>query len=318
MAAVLTYSDYWLPPTSIPVPEFVDRINYPAADKSALSRTLSETLGFEGIRIDDRAQEADHFSILLDRYFSATDTLPEDIGYIIYTRGISVATGDPWSKKDLPCVNVPYFLHNKYGLQAEIFNVEQECSGSLVAIKIGAALLAGQEAKKILVLSSNYFETLDKRLMGDMILVSDGLGVMEIATGGGGLQVIDHAAVTDGGISRVMDFNADVNFQRMIELGCSIIRDLISRNGMSLSDVALIIPQNISEATWHFYCHRLKMSPSKVFLENCGGVGHLGDVDIIRNITDARKRNRLKQGDHAIIYGVGTGSSWNALLVRAS
>ena len=149
MAAVLTYSDYWLPPTSIPVSEFVNRINYPAANKTALSRTLSETLGFEGIRIDDRAQEAEHFSILLDRYFSATDTLPDDIGYIIYTRGISVATGDPWSKKDLPCVNVPYFLHNKYGLQAEIFNVEQECSGSIVAIKIGAALLAGQEAKKI-------------------------------------------------------------------------------------------------------------------------------------------------------------------------
>ena len=316
MSAVLTYSDYWLPPTRIPVSAFINEIDYPAENKNSLSRTLSDTLGFEGVHVDDRAREAEHFSILLERYFAATRTPPDDIGYIIYTRGSSVATGDPWSKKDIPCINVPYFLHRKYGMKAEIFNVEQECSGSLIAIKIGAALLAEQKVKKLLLLSSNYFENMDKRLMADMILVSDGLALMEISASGNGLRVIDYAAMTDGGISRVMDFNSDVNFQKMIESGCSIIRDVISRNGISLSDVALIIPQNISEATWHFYCHKLQISPNKVFLENCGGAGHLGDVDIIRNITDARRKKRLRQGDYAIIYGVGTGSSWNAILVR--
>ena len=318
MAAVLTYSDYWLPPTSIPIGEFVNRIDYPANNKNSLSRTLSDTLGFNGVRIDDRAREAEHFSILLDGYFASVQTPRSDIGYVIYTRGGSVASGDPWSKKDLPCVNVPYFLHSKYGLSAEIFNIEQECSGTMMAIKIGAALLAEGRAKKLLLLSSNYFENLDKRLMADMILVSDGLALMEIAAEGEGLRIIDHTALTDGGISRVMDFNSDANFKKMIDSGCSIIQELISRNGISLADVALIIPQNISEATWHFYCHQLRISPSKVFLENCGGVGHLGDVDIIRNITDARRKNRLKRGDYAIIYGVGTGSSWNALLVQTN
>lgn len=316
--AVVTYSDYWLPPTRIAVSEFVGAIDYPAEDKLSLTRTLSDTLGFDGVRVDDRARAAERFSLLLERYFAATRTPPGDIGYLICTRGASVTSGDPWSKDGHACINVPYFLHRKFGLKAEIFNVEQECSGSLIAIKIGAALLAEQGAKKLLLLSSNYFEDMDKRLMADMILVSDGLGLMEISAQGDGLQIIDHAAMTDGGISKVLDFNVEANFRTMIEAGCAIIREVTSRNGIALADVALIIPQNISEATWHFYCHTLQISPGKVFLENCGGPGHLGDVDIIRNITDARRRGRLKPGDYAIIYGVGTGSSWNAVLVRAS
>jgi hypothetical protein len=54
--------------------------------------------------------------------------------------------------------------------------------------------------------------------------------LMEIAPRGCGLQVIDYTAVTDGGISLVMGFSVDVNFQKMIEPGCSIIRDMASRN----------------------------------------------------------------------------------------
>jgi hypothetical protein len=54
--------------------------------------------------------------------------------------------------------------------------------------------------------------------------------LMEIAPRGCGLQVIDYTAVTDGGISRVIDFNVDVNFQKVIELGCSISPDMTSRN----------------------------------------------------------------------------------------
>src|SRR5262249_22135384 len=156
--------------------------------------------------------ECDQFSKLMDRYFSETNAKNNDIAYVVYTRGNSLACGDPWSREDIPCINVPYWLQDRYGLRAQVFNVEQECCGSIIAIRLLQSLLPPSSEAKALILSSNFFEGTERRLMGDMILVSDAIGLMEARSAGVGLEFIDHVGMTDGRISRVIDFNESVNF----------------------------------------------------------------------------------------------------------
>jgi 3-oxoacyl-[acyl-carrier-protein] synthase III len=317
MGAVLGYCDYHLPETAVPVADYVAQVDRHGDAKPALLGTLRDTLGFTKILIADRTDEAAVFYGLMERYFETTGTKPAEIDYLIYTRGNSVASGDPWSQTDEPCINVPYRLHDKFGMTAEIFNVEQECSSTMIAIKLADALIAQGAARKILLLSANFFETLEKRLMADMILVSDGMAVLEISADGPGLAIADRIGKTDGGISLVKDFNIDSNFEKLVHTGSTLMRMVVERNQLTLGDLALIVPQNISKVSWYFYCRNLGFPMDKVFLANCGGVGHLGDVDIIRNLADVRRAKLLPPGSAGVIYGVGTGTSWNALLVRA-
>jgi 3-oxoacyl-[acyl-carrier-protein] synthase III len=79
----------------------------------------------------------------------------------------------------------------------------------------------------------------------------------------------------------------------------------------------MIIPQNINKSGWNYYCQVLNYPIENVFLDNCND-GHMGDVDIIRNITDVNKYKKLESGKYALVYGLGTGLSWNALLIRAN
>jgi hypothetical protein len=55
----------------------------------------------------------------------------------------------------------------------------------------------------------------------------------------------------------------------------------------------------------------------KVFIENMmtGKGGHLGDVDLIRNLKDISSKQEFPNS-YLVVFGVATGTSWNALLLK--
>jgi 3-oxoacyl-[acyl-carrier-protein] synthase III len=254
---------------------------------------------------------------MLEEYFAGGDTQPEDIDFVIYTRGNSLALGDPWSMTDDQCINVPYFLQEKFKMSnAQVFNVEQVCAGTLVACRLALSLIGDGSVRKILLLSSNFFRDPRNRLMGGLGLVSDGVGVMEIFAGNTRLSMVDFIGKTDGSITMVKAYREGTNPATIVQVGCDIMNQLAQRNNLKLKDISLIIPQNISNSGWNFYCQLLDFPKENVFLETFADGGHMADVDIIRNLTEVRRTRPLSPGDYALIYGLGTGTSWSALLLR--
>jgi len=326
MNTAVRYVNYIVPGNSVPVKNFVNAIDDAYftgdIDRDDLVGIYRNYLGIEKIHIDEKSNESGHFTELLNDYFSRTKTDPADIDFIVYTRGNSISKGDPWcfDKDAGECVNTPYFLQKVFTMSnAQIFNVEQECSGTLIATRIVLSLIRDNVAKKALILSSNFFETAIKRTMTGMSLVSDGVGIMEISrcdSSHDGYNLIDHAGMTNGAIAKVTDLVKDDNPGVIVSTGVKLLKTLVEKNGLSMNDIALIIPQNINKSGWNYYCQVLGYPIEKVFLDNCSD-GHMGDVDIIRNIADARKNNRLEGGAYALVYGLGTGLSWNAFLLQA-
>ena len=323
MQAVIGYTDCCLPESSLTVDEYVKLLDDPFLQQVGMNRNdlagvLKNSIGINEIYVEDRKNEAEIYCEMLETYFAKDDTGPEEIDLIIYTRGDSVASGNPWSMIDKECVNVPYFLQNEFGLKkAQIFNVEQVCAGTLVGAWIAFSMIKSGSVRKILLLSSNFFRDPRNRLMGGLGLVSDSIAMMEITTGDSGLEIMDFAGTTDGKITMVKDFRTGDIPAVMVNVGANLIKSLVKKNQLTLNDIAMIIPQNISKSGWNFYCQVLEFPKEKVFLDNFDVGGHMGDVDIIRNIAAVRKRKLLKPQDFAVIYGIGTGTSWNALLVRA-
>lgn len=320
---VVGYTDFYIPDNFLPIEEFIDTLDDSffvdnGIKKNDLVNIYKHSYGIKGIYTEDRKNEADIFADMLARYFEQTHTIPEDIDFIIYTRGNSVAMGEIWSMADETCINVPYHLQRKFRMKnVQVFNVEQECSTSLMSTKLALCLMGDGAARKIILLSRNFFEDSEFRLMGGTSLVSDGLGMMEIASGDSGLAILDFVGTTDGSISRVRDFSSGINQSKVVQVGSNLIQSLVQKNNLTMKDIARIIPQNISKNVWTFYCQLLDFPKDKVFLDNVGDGAHMGDVDIIRNITDVLKKQMLAQHELAIAYAIGTGTSWNAILLQA-
>lgn len=265
----------------------------------------------------DRKTEADIFVEMLTKMFASGIAWPSEISYIIYAHGNSVSVGDPWAlHSDEVCVNVPYFLQQKMEMgNAIVFNVEQECTGSFTAINIAKLLVEHGGAGKVLILSSNYFEYNQKRLMGGSVFVGDGQGLMLISSGSGPLEIIDGVGKTDGTIDSINSFMDAKNQEKIVDVGASLIHDLLRKHGLSFDDVPFLVPLNTTPFVWRDYAKRLGISLKKVFFENMGKGGHLGDVDLIRNLRDISSKQEVPNG-YLVVYGVATGTSWNALLLK--
>jgi len=265
----------------------------------------------------ERRTEASVFMDMLTKMFASRIAQPSEISYIIYAHGDSVSVGDPWSlHSDEECVNVPYFLQRKMEMaNAIVFNVEQECTGSFTAINIAKLLVEHGGAGKILILSSNYFECTQKRLMGGSVFVGDGQGLMLISGEPGPLEIIGGIGKTDGTIDSINSFMDPKNQQRIVDVGSSLIQELLGKHGLSFDDVPFLVPLNTTPLVWQNYAKRLGISVKKVFFENMGKGGHLGDVDLIRNLKDISSKQDFPNG-YLVIYGVATGTSWNALLLK--
>lgn len=282
---------------------------------NAMEPMSSMTSMFRG----DRRTEAGIFVDMLTEMFATRIAQPSEISHIIYTRGNSISVGDPWAlHSDEECVNVPYFLQQKMEMaNAIVFNVEQECTGSFTAIKIAKLLVEHGGADKVLILSSNYFEPTEKRLMGGSVFVGDGQGLMLISGGSGLLEIIDDVGKTDGRIDSINSFLDPKNQQKVIDVGSSLIHELLQKHDLSFNDVPVLVPLNTTTLVWRHYTKQLGISMKKVFLENMrsGRGGHLGDVDLIRNLKDISSKQEFPNS-YLVVYGVATGTSWNALLLK--
>lgn len=322
MKTTIGYCDHYVSKDITTVKDFVEDID-PTLVNSDMTREdivelLKYSMGVEYLYEADRKMEVDYFTDLLNKYFTLPENSPEDIDLIIYSRGNSVSIGDPWDYTDGECINVPYFIQDKFAIKnAQVFNLEQECSGTLAAINIADAFITSGKMKKVLVLSANFFENPLKRLMGGMILVSDGVGIMEIVKRDKGLTVLDFISRTNGKYSKVVELSKPENFGQVVETGVNMIKTLLNNNGLSMDQISLIITQNISKNSWNYYCQMLECSKDIVFLENFSDGGHMGDVDIIRNLNTIIDKDRLQPGEYAVIYGLGTGTTWSAALIKA-
>jgi 3-oxoacyl-[acyl-carrier-protein] synthase III len=328
MKSYIEHLDYFVPKERITLSDILSDGGLSERDLAQISQKLRGAVFTKQKLIDDwerlssmfagdRKTEAGIFVDMLTRMFASETARPAEISYIIYAHGNSVSVGDPWSlHSDEECVNVPYFLQQKMEMSnAIVFNVEQECTGSFTAINLAKLLVEHGGAGKVLILSSNYFERTQKRLMGGSVFVGDGQGLMLISGASGPLEIIDLVGKTDGTIDSINSFMDPKNQQRIVDVGSSLIHQLLRKHGLSFDDVPFLVPLNTTPFVWQSYAKQLGISMKKLFFENMGKGGHLGDVDLIRNLRDISSKQEFPNG-YLVVYGVATGTSWNALLLK--
>lgn len=224
---------------------------------------------------------------------------------------------------------------------APIFEVRNQCSGFLYSLSIAQALVDGGAYGRVLVVGSEIHSSgvdLSTRGRNVAVLFGDGAGAAVLERGGG-IKAIslgcdgnfaDKLMVAAPGFSRAapitqQDFAGDnpavypyMDGKFVFKMASTkmpeMVRRVLDQAGVTLSDVALIIPHQANQRIIDMLARELKC-PEKVF-SNIARYGNTTAASIPIALCEAVAEGRIKRGELLCLVSFGAGFSWGAVLMQ--
>ncbi len=221
------------------------------------------------------------------------------------------------------------------------FDLIAACSGFVYGLTTGAHLVAGGAHSKVLVIGSDTMSRIiDYTDRATCVLFGDGAGAMllEPAEEGEDAGFIDFLGEIDGaggeflkmpaGGSRMPASHETVEqrlhyvkqdgaqvFKYAVRKMYEVARDLLARNGLTVDDIAIMIPHQANKRIITAVADRLGMPDAKVLI-NIDRFGNTTAGTIPLGTRDAIAQGRLKKGDIVLFAAVGAGYTVGASLWR--
>jgi 3-oxoacyl-[acyl-carrier-protein] synthase III len=257
----------------------------------------------------------------------AASVSAQDIGLII------VATISP----HMLMPSCACFVQTELGAaNAFAFDLNAACSGFLYALDVARKYVAADPAMKVLVIGS---ETLSARVdwedRNTCILFGDGAGACVVGSAAG-RGIVDSCLKTDGSLWNLlcMDSPASRNADLIIpeSKGCfiqmagrdvfkyavrameEVVCELLRRQQLSISDIALIIPHQANIRILDNLAERLGAQPSQIFC-NVDKYGNTSAASIPIALDEAVREGRLHRGDKLLLCSFGGGFTWGSMLL---
>ena len=221
------------------------------------------------------------------------------------------------------------------------FDLIAACSSFVYGLNTGAHLVAAGTHKKVLVIGADTMSRIiDYTDRATCVLFGDGAGAMliEPAADGEDFGFIDFLGEVDGsggdylkmpaGGSRMPASHETVEqrlhyvkqdgsqvFKYAVRKMYEVSRELLTRNGLTVDDVAVMIPHQANRRIITATAERLGMPPEKVLI-NIDRYGNTTAGTIPLATRDAIAQGRLKKGQIVLFAAVGAGYTVGATLWR--
>jgi 3-oxoacyl-[acyl-carrier-protein] synthase-3 len=282
---------------------------------------------------------------LVDKGVATSDLAAEAARRCLAARGIApteveaiiVATVTP----DMLFPATACLVQNKIGAAgAWGFDLSAACSGFPFALQVGAKLVESGAHKKVLVIGADVMSSiLDYTDRATCILFGDGAGAVllepceqtEI-----GLIDFLHEIDGSGGVSLNMPAGGSLlpashetvdNKQHFVQQDgqavykfavrkmAEVSEALLTRNGLTGTDLACFIPHQANKRIIESTAHRLGMDPDRVII-NIDRFGNTTAGTIPLAMATAIEEGRLKKNDLVLLVSVGAGFTVGATLLR--
>lgn len=271
---------------------------------------------FNGLGEVRRQRPGETLIDLLDGAARALPTLPGRehlVRYVLHARGVPVVAPYP--------VNPVHELRTRLRLdQATAFTITHHaCASGLLAIDIAGRLLRrdGDPAALALVVAGEQVFTQDGRLAPDHRVFGEGAGACLVSAGGAGEVLLSYAADQRGDLDHWGDDGLDAMgrfAEEYTELLSDVLLAAVKQAGLSLDDIALVLPHNVNLVSWRRVCRRTGLPVDRVLLDNVPLVGHTPSADSFINYASAVALGRLAPGDRYLTAGAGFGSVFSAMV----
>ena len=264
------------------------------------------------------------------RALADADTKPEELDLII------VATESP----DYKYPSTACLLQARLGAKnAAGFDLSAGCSGFVYGLGIGSQSIVSGLYKKILLVGAETLSRItdwtDRNtcvLFGDgagaavLGRVEEGYGVLSLdlgADGSGGSHLIQPA----GGSRKPTTHETVDAHEHLIHMDGQDVfkfaarrmpyacRKVLQKAGMTIDDVALLVPHQANLRIIDNAIDRLKIDRDRVWI-NIDKHGNMSAACVPVCLTEAQEAGRLKKGDNVIMVAFGAGLTWAGALVK--
>ncbi|MGH2536226.1 MAG: beta-ketoacyl-ACP synthase III [Candidatus Promineifilaceae bacterium] len=228
--------------------------------------------------------------------------------------------------------------------RAGAFDLSAACSGFVYGLAVGSQALATESARTALVIGAETLSrVVDWQDRGTCILFGDGAGAVVLkassvpggvmastlrSDGSGGellsLPAVYHNPVPALGPEYLYKNGHQKNtihmagrevFRFAISVLADVIEEVLERAGLTINDLALIVPHQANVRIIDTAAKRLKVSPD-LFYMNLETAGNTSAASIPIALCDAVAEGRLRPDDNVLFVGFGGGLTWAASVVK--
>jgi 3-oxoacyl-[acyl-carrier-protein] synthase-3 len=247
---------------------------------------------------------------------------PTDIDLLIF------ATSSPDST--FPPCGVQ--LAERVGITAPAFDLMAACSGFLYGLSVADRYISTGAARNVVVVGS---ETLSRIIdytdRGTCIVFGDGAGAVVVgpaSDGGGILSCVWGADGTgadlinlgpgtpqpEGPGHPVIRMEGRKVFRFATDILCQATEQALAKAGLTLADVALIVPHQANARIIEAAGKRLGVPSEKLFI-NIGRYGNTSTATIPIALREALDAGRIYPGANVVLVGFGSGLTWGACVI---
>jgi 3-oxoacyl-[acyl-carrier-protein] synthase-3 len=200
--------------------------------------------------------------------------------------------------------------------RAAVFGLNQQgCTGMLGAVRLAGVLLTAEASwQRVLCVTADRFP--DGAIYEQAYnLVSDAAAACVVSRSPGAFRLVTAHQITNGGLGRATN---DERVGTYFSYTRQLIDETLQRAGLTIADIAWIIPQNTHRRAWQIMARQLGVAVERVWRGSVGDVGHAIAADNIINLASLANSGRLHQGERIVLLMAGHGLNWQAVLLEAA
>jgi len=249
---------------------------------------------------------------------------------------IIVATITP----DMGFPNTACFVQHAIGAKKAVcFDIEAACAGFVYALEVGKQFVATGAYNNVLIIGAEKISSItdwsDRSLC---VLFGDAAGAAVLRPATEGLGLIHSVLRSDGALSDLLKLpgggsrfpasNETVKqglhfmkmdgrevFKHAVTCMISAARQTLEETGLTVDDLALIIPHQANMRIIKAISDRLGGNESQYFV-NLERYGNTSAASVIVALDEAVRSQRLKKGDLVLLVAFGGGFVWGASLLE--
>lgn len=220
------------------------------------------------------------------------------------------------------------------------FDMAAACSGFPYALGVANAFIKSGIYKNILVVGtevlSGFIDWTDRStcvLFGDgagAAIVSrsekEGHGVINCILGADGAMG-DLLKIPGGGSANppsedtlknklhYLQMQGSEIFKVAVRTMDQAVRDLVTQEGLNLSDIKILIPHQANMRILQAVAERLELSMDRVFI-NVEKYGNMSSASTVVALYEAEKAGKIQKGDYVVLVAFGGGLTWASTLIK--
>lgn len=222
-------------------------------------------------------------------------------------------------------------------------DLRNQCTGFVYGLAVADQFLRTGAMRRVLVVGAEVHSSgLDVSTRGRdvAVLFGDGAGAAVLEATEGPARILDTCLHADGRYAELLMLEAPASrknprltaemmeegrhwpkmdgkavFKHAVERLPEVAREILSKNGYTLDDVALIVPHQANLRINEMVTRLLGVPGDKVF-QNIQRYGNTTAASIPIALSEAVEEGRVKQGDLVLLLAFGAGLTWAASLLR--